>query len=336
MNTLLLEAENLTIGYSTTRGQARVVAEELSLSLHAGELVCLIGPNGAGKSTLLRTLAGMQRPLKGKVLLHNLHDLHALPANELARHLAIVLTERVSISGLTGYALVALGRHPHTDWSGRLNDHDEKVIQRAVEAVGAAHLAERLIDELSDGERQRLMIARALAQQPDILILDEPTAFLDLPRRVETLRLLRDLARATGCAVLLSTHDLDLALRTADRLWLLSGGGAFDEGAPEDLVLNGALGKAFQSEGVQFDPLMGSFQMTTTSVRQVTLQSVLPKDHLRLIWTARALERAGFSITTDAPLHIVVKKDGWAINEHQFSTIGELMATLHQSEKVML
>ena len=168
----------------------------------------------------MRTLAGLQKPLAGEVFLED-RDLHGLTESERARLLGLVLTERVDVGNLSAYALVALGRYPYTGWDGSLSPADEEVVRWAIDAVGARDLAARSVGELSDGERQKVMIARALAQEPAVLLLDEPTAFLDLPRRVEIVQLLRRLVGDSDRAVLLSTHDLDLALRCADRLWLL-------------------------------------------------------------------------------------------------------------------
>lgn len=308
-----LVTENLTIGYSHNRRQ-HIVAEKIDVALRTGELTCLIGPNGVGKSTLIRTLAGMQPPLSGQVCLGNA-NLHRLPPAELARRLAVVLTERVDVGNLSAYGLVALGRHPYTDWRGRLTTNDQQVVERALTQVKAMPLAHRSVNELSDGERQRVMIARALAQLTEtsatadhhngseagaagkVLILDEPTAFLDLPRRVEMMQLLGTLARTTRCAVLLSTHDLELALRVADRLWLLSSNGKLIQGLPEELVLNGALAATFQSEGVEFDPALGSFTLQRHPCGPIGLQG----SGLQAEWTKRALERVGFEVLRDDP-----------------------------------
>ena len=177
----LLETQELDIGY---KRPAHVVATNLNLTLHAGELVCLLGPNGAGKSTLMRTIAGMQSPLGGTVTVQG-EDIHQIPPLQRAKTLAIVLTERQTPAMLTGTATIALGRHPHTDFTGRFTEHDEAVVQWAIGAVNGQHLANKYLNTMSDGERQKIMIARALAQEPTLMLLDEPTAFLDLPRRVE-------------------------------------------------------------------------------------------------------------------------------------------------------
>lgn len=294
MTETTLATQDLAVGYTPPHRPARKIAGNIHITLHAGELACLIGPNGAGKSTLLRTLAGMQKPLAGRVLLVG-DEIHTLSPIERAKRLSIVLTERVQAGMFSAYELVALGRHPYTDWSGRLSANDETVIRWAIEAVGAVELSKRPVNELSDGERQKIMIARALAQEPSLIILDEPTAFLDLPRRVEIMRLLRRLARETGRAVLLSTHDLDLALRLADRLWLMPGDGTLHTGAPEDLVLSGALARAFRSSGVAFDLHSGTF--TVQDAYRGTI--ALTGGGLAGIWARRALERTGYAIMTN-------------------------------------
>lgn len=308
MKNPVLQTHHLDIGYKQARRAAKVVVSDIDVTLHAGELACLIGPNGAGKSTLMRTLAGMQPALAGEVDL--LGDaVGSLNPREMARRLGIVLTERQDVGKLTAYELVALGRYPHTDWTGRLSEDDERAIQSAIEAVGAVDLAARQVSELSDGERQKVMIARALAQEPAVILLDEPTAYLDLPRRVEIMATLRTLAHQTGRAILLSTHDLDLALRTADTLWLLPKGRPLMVGAPEDLVLNGALAAAFRSEGVEFDLQTGSFRMVTHQVGEIGLIG----EGVTAIWTARALERLGFRVVmnpTDEMKQIKITSDG--------------------------
>lgn len=291
MSNSLLTTHNLSIGYRTSRKTVRCVARDISVCLEAGELVCLLGPNGAGKSTLLRSLAGMQPPISGEVRLLG-DDIYRLAPQDLAKSLSLVLTDKVDVGMLSAYTLVSLGRHPYTDWWGKLTAEDEAIIHWAIKSVGALHLAARQVSELSDGERQKIMIARALAQSPMVMLLDEPTAFLDLPRRVEIMQLLRQLARETNQAILLSTHDLDLALRLADQVWLLTANGILHVGAPEDLVLSGAFADTFRSEGVEFDMFSGEFHLHTPSKAEILLIG----DCIATIWTIRALERVGFRV----------------------------------------
>lgn len=311
----VLSVSNLSIGYQLSPLEKKVVAADINLSLPKGELVCLLGPNGAGKSTLMRTLSGMQKPLHGSVVLDQV-NIHEIPARSLAKKLSVVLTERVEGGLLTAYEVVSLGRYPYTNWSGSLTDHDHAVVTEAIRQVGAQELATRTLTELSDGERQKIMMARALAQEPQVMILDEVTAFLDLPRRVEFMRLLRKMAHETNRAILLSTHDLDLALRSADKIWLLPKGGALVEGAPEDLVLNGSFQKAFASEGIQFDSATGSFNIHTSLTPRVYLTG----NSEARIWTQRSLERIGLSCNlteNDASIKVAVESTGWRLEHNK-------------------
>lgn len=289
-NIPVLTTHGLAIGYREGAGE-KVIGAGIEVALHAGELVCLLGPNGAGKSTLLRTLAGMQPALGGQVRLLG-RDVRELRPRELARRLSVVLTDRISAGGMLAYDLVALGRYPHTGWMGQLRERDRAVIGWAIRAAGAEALAGRPVGELSDGERQKVMIARALAQEPAAVLLDEPTAFLDLPHRVEAMRTLRDLARQAGQAILLSTHDLDLALRSADRIWLMASGQPLRIGAPEDLVLSGAFEATFQRDGVAFDADTGAFAIEQPAAGTVHLAG----EGRPALWTRRALERVGYRV----------------------------------------
>jgi iron complex transport system ATP-binding protein len=293
---LALEAIDLSIGYKTSRRAVKIVANGMNVALRRGELVCLLGPNGAGKSTLMRTLTALQPPLAGRILLNGRETARISP-RDLARELSVVLTDRIGVGMMDVYTLVSLGRQPHTDWTGRLRERDHTIVRESLRAVGAEALAARQVAELSDGERQRVMVARALAQEPAVMVLDEITAFLDLPRRVDVMRLLRDLARRQACAVLLSTHDLDLALRTADRVWLLGRDRVLRIGAPEELVLSGAFEHTFEGEGLVFDREQGAFLLASSPTSEVSLRG----DGVATAWTARALERLGFRVRRDMP-----------------------------------
>ncbi len=312
-----LSATNLTIGYLPPRRDRIVVAAELNVDLKSGELVCLLGPNGVGKSTLMRTLAGMQKPLNGAVTIDDL-DVHGMTPEDRARRIGIVLTDRIDVGHLTVRTLVALGRYPHTNWMGNLTQEDEQAVDIALRAVDAMVLADRSATELSDGERQKVMIARALAQDTDAILLDEPTAFLDLPRRVETMDLLRGLAAETGKAILLSTHDLDLAIRNADRLWLMAEG-EIHTGIPEVLILDGRFAVTFGRGGIRFDLETGGFRVGTGNGERIAVLG----NGAAAVWTARALERIGYSVVTqDAERSVVVGDEipvRWDLRHHQDS-----------------
>lgn len=286
-----LQAEGLSVGYQVKGSSARSVASDLNVKLVPGEFVCLLGPNGVGKSTLIRTLAGMQKPLAGSIRISDT-PIAKMNPKEKARSVSVVLTDSLPHGLFDAYSVVALGRHPHTGWTGSLGPSDRERIEWALKAVGAWNLAYRQVSELSDGERQKVMIARALAQETNLILLDEPTAFLDLPRRVELMRTLRDLARREGLSILLSTHDLDLALRSADKLWLLGEGGTLKTGMPEELALDGFIAKTFTSSEVDWDSEQGSFRMHRHTCATVSLEGT----GASRIWTQRALTRIGYDV----------------------------------------
>ena len=292
MSDAVLEASALVLGYRAGRRDVRQVGQPMDLEIDAGRLVCLLGPNGAGKSTLLRTLAGMQPALSGGIRLLG-EDLASLSPSALARRLSVVLTEPLSPGNLDARTLVSLGRYPYTDWVGRLSEADWGVVDRALELLHAEPLASRPVAELSDGERQKVLIARALAQEPRLMILDEPTSFLDLPRRIELLALLRKLTRTTRCSVLLATHHLDLALHYGDRLWLQPESGPLLHGVPEDLALSGALESTFSSRELTFDAERGQFRF---AYAQGSRSIAVIGEGLAAVWTGHALRRSGFEV----------------------------------------
>lgn len=255
----MLTLDGLAVGYGQPRG---TVLEGLNLSVSPGAFVCVLGRNGAGKSTLMRTLAGLQSAIGGRASLEG-DDIAAMRPQTRARRIAVVLTERASSPGLTVDDVVSLGRQPFTGWQGTLSDDDRAQVASALDMAGARLFSGRLFDDLSDGERQRVMIARAIAQSPRLMILDEITAFLDLPGRVEVMALLRTQARQTDGIVLLSSHDLDLSLQLADIVWLLDGHGGLAVGTPDVLIANGSIARAFDTTAVRFSQKLGRFELTT-------------------------------------------------------------------------
>ncbi|MFZ2529560.1 MAG: ABC transporter ATP-binding protein [Rhodococcus sp. (in: high G+C Gram-positive bacteria)] len=256
MNTSGVELRDLTIGYTRRRtlrrGAATVIAAGLDAFARRGELTALVGPNGAGKSTLLRALCGLQPALRGQVLVDGA-DVATITPADLATRISVVLTERIDPGLLTVRELVALGRTPHLPARARLTPEDRAAVEWALDAVGATALATRQFAELSDGQRQRSLTARALAQEPSLLVLDEPTSFLDVPSRVELVDVLRRLAREQNLAVVMSTHELELALRVSDRMWLLDADGLVCH-TPAALAESGRIGAAFDRGRMRFDP----------------------------------------------------------------------------------
>lgn len=303
MHETVLQGENLSVGYHTGRGSTKAVFSGIDCRVRRGEMVNLIGPNGIGKSTLIRTLGGLQPPLAGRAVLCG-RNIHEYTAMERAVKIGLVLTDRVRVGAMKVRSLVALGRYPHTPWSGSLGRKDREAVEASLEMAGLADLADRFFSELSDGEKQKVMLARAIAQEPRVLILDEPTAFLDLPRRIEVLSILKRLTRQNDIAVLLSTHDLDLALKTADRLWVLSRE-SLASGAPEDLVLNGALERTFSGHGLTFNTAEGQFVMQEPHGTRVFLSG----EGVEAAWTKRALERDGYTVES-GPGEPLVRVEG--------------------------
>lgn len=330
----MLQTSALAIGYKNGGKTPRVVANHLNLQLNAGEFVCLVGPNGVGKSTLLRTVIGLQPKLAGEIQLSG-RKLATYHPRELANQVSVVLTSPISVGAMRVDELVAMGRFPFTGLFDRMTDHDWDVVHETLRVVGVDKLSHRYIHTLSDGERQKVMIARALAQEPRLLVLDEPTAYLDLPGRVVVMNLLHDLASGQDKAVLTSTHELDLALRHADRIWLMNDEGQISQGAPEDLVLNGSFAQIFNRAGVRFDPLSGSFDTQNRGSKPVFLEGQGPE----AIWTRRALLRAGYRVEEEKlqafPSISVITKNGtttWQLEQEghaiTFASIYELLQEL--------
>ena len=250
---------SLTTGYSN-KSQRKTVTSGLDAELYGGRLVCLLGPNGAGKSTLLRTLAGFQPPLGGEVWIMG-RPLRSYAPKELARCMSVVLTEKPVLENMKVENLVELGRTPYTDFWGRLDAEDKEAVERAVELTGIGSLRNRYVQTLSDGERQKVMIAKAFAQETPIIFLDEPTAFLDYPSKVEIMLLLYSLAHKFEKTIFMSTHDLDLALQLSDIIWLIDKKLGITIGDHKELTASGALESYFIRPGIRFDRADGLFKI---------------------------------------------------------------------------
>jgi len=320
----VLVANSLSIGYPNRSGSPLVILGDLDLEVHAGQVVCILGPNGSGKSTLLRTVSGIQSALEGTVNVLD-QDVNTNSNKKLARLLSVVLTDRIEVRNLTVFQLVSMGRYPHNDWLGRLTPGDKEIIEQSISQVNLTEFMHRDVDELSDGEQQRAMIAKALAQDTPLIILDEPTAHLDLPNRVEIMQLLRRLSTQTGKAILLSSHDLDLALQSSDWLWLIPKGGPVIKGMPEDLVLNGSFEASFDTSQVRFNPSSGSFQIDYNTDKEIYFEG----NSITSFWTIRALAREGYRMVRNekAKKRLLLQKDAprWTyIDEGQMTEFDSL------------
>ena len=270
MNNETIQLKDLSIGYQT-KHSVKTVAAGINGAIRSGELTCLLGANGVGKSTLLRTLAAFQPAISGEIFISRKDEggtrkeISSLSDKELSKLVGVVLTEKPDVRNMSVRELVSLGRSPYTGFWGTYTDEDLRIVDEAIEMVGITDLVRRPVHTLSDGERQKVMIAKALAQQTPVIFLDEPTAFLDYPSKVEVLQLLRRISREAEKTIFLSTHDVELALQLADTIWLMrrqeSGvrsqetgvGGPVTIGSPEELAASGDLGRFIERQNIVFD-----------------------------------------------------------------------------------
>ncbi len=308
----MIRSHQMAVGYSS-KGEELVLLDDLNLHLKEGELVCFMGPNGIGKSTLLRTLAGLQKPLRGELI-----------GVEKGK-LSLVLTDRISASNMLVYDLVAYGRYPYLSWNISFSAEDHQIIEEAISLTQIEHLKNKQLYQLSDGQMQLVMIARALAQQTPVLLLDEPTAHLDLNNRVEIMNLLRKLARQERKAILVCTHELDLALQTADWIWLATLTKKVMSGIPEDLVLTGAFDEVFQFKG--FDLKTGKVEHEAHRNTPVRLIG----EGYPFLWTKNALERCGYEVSENAETIIKIHpepKTTWQLDDLKLNSVSELLQAL--------
>jgi iron complex transport system ATP-binding protein len=317
----LLSTNDLSIGYV----KEQPLFSALNLSLVAGELVCFMGPNGIGKSTLIKTLAGLQQPLQGTITIGS-------SSTEAEKKLSVVLTDRITATNMTVKELVAYGRYPYMNWSAKVTKRDEEAMEQAIALTRIHPLVDKQIGQLSDGQMQMVMIARALAQQTPLVLLDEPTAHLDLNNRVEIMNLLRELAHTTGKGILIATHELDLALQTADRIWLTGKEQNLLTGIPEDLVLDGSFDEIFRFKG--FDLKTGKVFHKPWRGASIKVEG----GGYELLWTKNALERNGYSVTDNAKVSLRISPGpSWSVSskmpEERFDTLQAVLTYLENFTK---
>ncbi len=250
-----ITTKNLTVGYGS-----RKVVNNIDIEGLKGKIICLLGPNGVGKSTILRTLSGLLSPVEGIVEIEGA-DLTEIKSAEIAKKLSVVLTDSVSPRLVTVREIISMGRTPYTNFFGKITDKDKEIINDAIDTVGVGYLADRFFGQLSDGEKQKVMIARALAQQPKLIILDEPTSHLDIRHKVEVVRILRNLVNERNITVILSLHDIDLAIKGCQTLLLVKDGKIIDQGMPEDIIKNGTISKLYDIKGAIYNELLGSVEI---------------------------------------------------------------------------
>jgi iron complex transport system ATP-binding protein len=292
---ITIHIKQLSVGYPNLSSTAKgIILPPINASLTPGELVALVGRNGIGKSTFLRTLVGLQSAIDGLVEINN-QPLYTYKRNALSRLMCFISTDITRIPHLKAFDLVALGRFPYTGWMGKLKVNDKMVIYDALEMVGLRTMAWRNVDTLSDGERQRTLIARALVQNTPIMILDEPTAYLDVIHKYEVMDLLRQIAHKENKIVLFSTHDLNIAQNTVDKIWLLTRSEMI-EGAPEDLVMSSTFERLVTRTAIRFDRVAGEFEMGKRLLKTMAVHS---KQDIR--WIRHALQRFGYKTLQNPP-----------------------------------
>lgn len=321
--TALLRTHDLSIGYKNA-SQTNLLMEDLNLQVNTGELICFMGPNGVGKSTLIRTLSGLQKPLSGSVS----NSMEQGESGLNPKTISVVLTDRITVANMTVYEIVMYGRYPYVDWNLKMSSADKDAIDQAIALTRISHLVGRKLYELSDGQMQMAMIARALAQNTPLIVLDEPTAHLDLNNRVEIMNLLRNLAHTEGKGILLATHELDLALQTADVVWLSGKNKNILQGIPEDLVLNGSFDEIFQLKG--FDLKTG--KVFHDSWREIAVQ--LNGEGHEYMWTKNALERNGFNVSDKGKSITINHADGklyWNVESDSYNSLHDLIVKLSES-----
>jgi iron complex transport system ATP-binding protein len=325
----ILSVNSLKTGFRSG-GSEKVVIKGFNTSVRQGELIAVIGRNGSGKSTLLRTIIGLQFPLSGTILVEG-NDLQSYGRMELARKASYISTEMVRALNMTVFDLVALGRYAYTNWTGKIDSANHSVIMDALNKTGMTTMISRFIGELSDGERQRAMIARVIAQETNLMVMDEPTAFLDIGSKFEILHLLHDLSKSNNRTVIFSTHDLHLAMNHADKIWLLKNSGVV-EGAPEDLMLQGEFEHIFDSASVKYNAEQGTFIFSGQPKGSIHVQG----EGIMRGWTEKALSRAGFEISGKVTSQYVVVPSGSSRNwslvseniQTQFSSLYDLLEGL--------
>ena len=333
--TATIQLRNLTIGY---KGKVRpkIVAENICSDIYAGELTCLLGTNGIGKSTLLRTLSAFQPKLSGDIYLAG-KKLEKYTDKALSTVISVVLTEKCDIRNMTVRELIGMGRSPYTGFWGKLSRADDEIVDKAIGLVNIHPLASRMLHTLSDGERQKAMIAKALAQETPVIYLDEPTAFLDFPSKVEIMQLLHHLTRETDKTIFLSTHDLELALQIADKIWLMDKVNGITSGTPEDLALEGYLSRFFARKGITFDMESGLFRITNNYRQEIRLTG----HGYRYAMVRKALQRNEILANRDIDSAVYIETnrqpDQFILHfPHQediiVHTIEELLEKLHELE----
>ncbi|WP_420581221.1 ABC transporter ATP-binding protein [Reichenbachiella sp.] len=318
-----LRIKGLSVGYAT-----KEIARDINLNLGGGQLVCLLGQNGVGKSTLLRTLSNLQDPLTGNIEIDG-QNIGELERRMLATKLGIITTEKIGMSNMTVRELVALGRYPYTNWIGQESNEDKEKIEESISRCRINYIEKAKLSAISDGQFQKAMVARVLAQDTDIILMDEPTAHLDVVNRVEMFQLLQSIKNETGKSILISTHELDLSMQFADELWLMNFNAPIVTGTPEDLGLSGEIEKVFFHEEFQLDSRTGQVKLKQEVNRFFQITGEDKPAH----WVQKALERKGYGVSEGGTSIDVGLKENvftWNIQDRSGNSISELLDFIEQ------
>lgn len=322
MKDIAVIGKNLTLGY-TSGSLRKEIFKDLNFSLFSGQMTCLLGPNGVGKSTVVKAILGELHPWNGEILLKD-KNISSYTNEDLSKELSVVLTQPVFPGNMTVGQLVALGRIPHTTWTGKLSESDRKIIGQSLDATNITYLKDERLAEISDGQRQKAMIARALAQDGEVMVLDEPTAHLDLVNRFEIMGLLHEIAQNQNKAILVVTHDLEIALETADQLWLMNCGMPLVSGLPEDLVISGQINQLLPSDKFKFSVESGRIES-----RNVKIDLDISGSKTLIPWVKNALIKAGIGALA---FPIEIANDPFVITyqNKKFGTVEEFVRALRK------
>lgn len=313
----IITVKQVDVGYNK-----KTVISDVNIDGMKGQIICLLGPNGAGKSTILRTLAGILAPINGCITIDG-QEIQRIKKKEISKKMALVLTDTVSPGLMTVKELVSMGRTPYTNFIGKLTENDKKIVQNALETVDAVHLSNRYYDELSDGEKQKVMIARALVQEPELIILDEPTSHLDIKHKVEVIQVLQRLVNEKHITVILSLHDIDLAIKGCQTVLLVNDGKVVAQGTPEEIVKKGCIQKLYGIKGARYNELFGSVELNGSKAHDVFVTG----GNATGIHIYRALARKGFGMVAgilhenDSDTQVAQSICNEVIKEEPFSVI---------------
>ena len=317
----ILHTEKLSVGYDNN-----IVVEDVDVNALRGNMICLLGPNGSGKSTILRTLSGMLSPVEGIVYIDK-DNINKTVKSGLAKKMAVVLTERLQPGLMTAYEIASMGRHPYTGFFGKLKEVDHEITRNSLKAVNAQYLSNRYFNELSDGEKQKIMIARALAQEPELIILDEPTSHLDIRHKVEVIEILSKLCKEKNITVIMALHDIDLAIKGCQYVMMVKGGKIIAQGIPEEIINENEIEKLYDISNASYSDLVGNLELKGPENSSVF---IIPGSGTG-IPIFRGLRRLGYGIDcgilykNDIDYHIAKTITNKVILEKDFEIISDLV-----------